>query len=315
MLLVACLCALSLWQQLLSFVAPSLHAGHRVPRARSRLCGATGAAGSFEVFRQTKDAAAAVGATIGSPRLGDVDTDVPSISWLLFSGLTILTAIGSGLAASSGAKVAIQGVVGLVALYVIMSVNEYLVHRYYQHVGFNKTGLFRWLRNTFPKFPQLKSSGHVEHHKETRDDMTLDIRPHPILDADRFRGTAFSWSVSAVMTIEIALQSYPVLWLLGWSWKWSTIALFGALGLHAAVWQSLHPAMHELPDVPIRYGIPGWLLAGFRNTHYFHFLRMNHEGHHRVRGAHGNYNVCLPLADHLFGTYVGLIPAKEPVIA
>ena len=38
---------------------------------------------------------------------------------------------------------------------------------------------------------------------------------------------------------------------------------------------------------------------------------MNHEGHHRVPGAHGNYNVCCPGADHVFGTYVGIIPAKE----
>merc|ERR1719188_1354490 len=186
--------------------------------------------------------------------------------------------------------------------------NEYVVHRYYQHLGINKLGWVRRIRNRL----NMKSRGHVEHHKETLDDMSLDIKPDPILDNDPFRGTAFSWSVSAVMTLEIAIQSYPWLWLCGWSFKASTIALLVGLGLHAAVWQTLHPNMHLLPDPPVTYGVPGWSLKFLRNTGYFKFLYMNHEGHHRAPGAHGNYNVCFPLADHMFGTYVGVIPPKEP---
>jgi len=82
------------------------------------------------------------------------------------------------------------------------------------------------------------------------------------------------------------------------------------MALHAMVWHTLHPAMHDLPDPPLLFGVPGRCLAWLRKTRYFRFLYANHEGHHRVPGAHGNYNVCCPLADHVLGTYKGFIPAK-----
>jgi len=234
----------------------------------------------------------------------------PSVGHIAMQGVGLLAFAGAVVAASAGTTTALQFVVGAAGLYAIMSLNEYCVHRYYQHLGINKTALMRWMRNKM-NFKAMKTSGHVEHHKETLDDMSLDMRPDPILDSDPFRGTAFSWSVSAMMTFEIALQSYPWLWLCGWSFKASTIALLAGIFLHAAVWQTLHPNMHELPDPPISYGVPGWSMKFLRKTGYFKFLWMNHEGHHRAPGAHGNYNVCFPLADHLFGTYVGVVPPKQ----
>jgi len=240
-----------------------------------------------------------------------VDPGTPSLMAVVLEGLLVLASIGGILGNFYGTQIALRGVVGLAGLYAIMSFNEYVVHRYYQHLGINKNPIYRFLR-TKCGFPLVASSGHVEHHKETLDDMTLDRRPSVKLDADPFRGTAFSCDVSAMMTGQIAVQSYPFLWLCGWSFKASTIALFAAMLLHAAVWQTLHPAMHELPDPPLTYGVPGWSLKFLRSSGYFKFLYMNHEGHHRAPGAHGNYNVCFPLADHLFGTYVGVIPPKQP---
>lgn len=243
-----------------------------------------------------------------------VGVQVPSVRAIAAQSLALLAAIGGVMAATVSGKAALQGVVGLAGLYVIMSVNEYCVHRYYQHLGLNKTVIFRWLRNKF-NWGNLKTTGHVEHHKETLDDMSLNMQPDPILDNDPFRGTAFSWSVSMVMTIEIAIQSYPWLWLCGWSLQASTLALAAAMSLHAAVWQTLHPWMHELADPPVKYGVPGWSLKWVRHSGYFRFLYANHEGHHRAPGSHGNYNVCCPLADHMFGTYVGIIPAKQAQVA
>lgn len=235
---------------------------------------------------------------------------VPTLRSMTVKFFLGVVGIGAWLQIYFGSVICVKGVAGILVMYAIMSFNEYVAHRYYQHLGINKEPLYRWFRKTF-NLDAAKSSGHVEHHKETLDDMTLDQRPHPVLDGDPFRGTAFSWYVSFLMTTEIAIQSYPVLWLMGWSFKASTAALFVGLVFHAAVWQTLHPAMHELPDPPLAYGIPGWSLKWIRNSGYFRWLYMNHEGHHRVMGAHGNYNVCFPLMDHLFGTYSGYIPPKE----
>lgn len=260
--------------------------------------------------RQPHRSSAAAGAAVSSGAV----IDMPPLWTITLQGLGLLGAMVGVIAATLGKAAAIKGLVGIAGMYVIMSVNEYVVHRYYQHLWWNKTGLNKWLRRTFG-FKNMKTSGHMEHHAETLDDMSLDIKPEPILDNDPFRGTAFSWSVSAQMTLEIALQSYPWLWLCGWSWTASTAALAISMLLHAAVWQTLHPAMHGLPDPGIGYGVPGWSMAWLRKTRYFRFLYGNHEGHHRVPGAHGNYNVCFPLADHIFGTYKGYVPAEAPAAA
>jgi len=273
---------------------------------------ASGAAGSSSLRRLPAFTERAAGNAAAVLEREEASTYAgPSVATLAFQALTFLAISGASIFASFGTQAAAKAVVGMAGMYVIMSCNEYVVHRYYQHLGINKLAIVRWLRSKF-NMRAMKTSGHIEHHKETLDDMSLDIKPEPILDADPFRGTAFSWSVSAMMTFEIAIQSYPFLWLCGWSFKASTIALAAAMFLHAAVWQTLHPNMHELPDPPVSYGVPGWSMKFLRNSGYFKFLYMNHEGHHRAPGAHGNYNVCFPLADHLFGTYVGIIPPKEP---
>eukprot|EP00929_Paragymnodinium_shiwhaense_P079441 TRINITY_DN4134_c0_g1_i1.p2 TRINITY_DN4134_c0_g1~~TRINITY_DN4134_c0_g1_i1.p2 ORF type:complete len:391 (-),score=88.29 TRINITY_DN4134_c0_g1_i1:128-1300(-) len=237
----------------------------------------------------------------------------PTLGAVIMQAIGLLAVAAGGLYWYGGALLAARGIVGVVGLYAIMSLNEYIIHRYYQHLGLNKQPLYRFLR-TKCGFPIVKTSGHVEHHKETKDDMTLDRRPDANLDADPFRGTAFSWDVTGSMMAQIAIQSYPFLWLCGWSLKASTLAFLAAMMLHAMVWQTLHPAMHQLPDPPLKYGVPGWSMKWLRNTKYFRFLYVNHEGHHRFPGAHGNYNVCCPLFDHVFGTYRGVIP-PQPVTA
>jgi len=294
----------------ISFTAMSQSAEQRVP---SRWIGRGSSAAARSGPRlgprtERGSAAATVSAVLEH---GDVRAnDIPSVGAMAAYGIASLAVAGGLTGAAWGTKVAVQAFTGLAGLYFIMSLNEYIVHRYYQHLGINTTAMYRWLRRKFG-LVSLRSSGHMEHHKETLDDMTLDIRSHPILDNDPYRGTAFSWVISATMTVEIAIQSYPWLWLCGWTFRASTVALLSAMALHAMVWQTLHPNMHELPDPLLSYGVPGWSMKWLRNTGYFKFLYQNHEGHHRIPGAHGNYNVCCPLVDYLFGTYVGVIPPNE----
>lgn len=213
----------------------------------------------------------------------------------------------------SGLEFLARGVLGLAILYTAMSIDEYVYHRYFQHLGINKLDIARSLRETL-NLQTYRGDGHVEHHRETLDDMSLTLRD-TILDTDPFRGTAFPWWATTAMTTGVMIQCYPILtFLLGWPGPLAFFVVLSAVMTHALVWNALHPNMHGLPDVPASHGAPSFVLAGFRGSPLFGWLRMNHEGHHRTEGAHGNYNVCCPLTDQLVGTYVGEIPPK-PVAA
>eukprot|EP00629_Pelagomonadales_sp_RCC1024_P003540 CAMPEP_0119269864 /NCGR_PEP_ID=MMETSP1329-20130426/7093_1 /TAXON_ID=114041 /ORGANISM="Genus nov. species nov., Strain RCC1024" /LENGTH=283 /DNA_ID=CAMNT_0007269865 /DNA_START=239 /DNA_END=1090 /DNA_ORIENTATION=- len=202
-------------------------------------------------------------------------------------------------------------------LYALMSINEYFTHKYYQHAEFNTSPWFQWLARTFVygplgrEVPKTRGGGHVEHHAETLDDMSLKTddrwrrtKVARMLDEDKFRGTAFTWVVTGIMTIQMLFTTLPVFrYLLGYTLKHTFMALMPAMILHAAVWNALHPNMHALPDITWRDGVPSSWLAWARSSWFFRFLYTNHEGHHVV-GGRGNYNVACPGTDHLVGTFV-----------
>jgi len=210
-------------------------------------------------------------------------------------------------------------------MYALMSVNEYATHRWYQHEEFNRDHGFQrfcqrvanFLRRRPLTLPdgrrnmiKVKGGGHVEHHAETYDDMSLKKDPRwrktkaaASLDSDEFRGTAFSWAVTGLMTVQMLPTALPTFALMGFSLLQSFAVLLPGMMVHALVWNMLHPPMHGLPAVTSRYGAPSWPLAALRNTGYFKYIYENHQGHH-VLGGQCNYNVCCPLTDHLLGTYV-----------
>merc|ERR1719424_1151684 len=162
--------------------------------------------------------------------------------------------------------------ISIPTLYALMSINEYATHRWYQHEEFNRDHSFqRFCQNVaafFAKRPKLlkdgrrnmikiKGGGHVEHHAETYDDMSLKKderwRRTPVaasLDADKFRGTAFTWEVTGMMTIQMLPTVLPTYYLLGFSLLQTFAILFPGMLIHALVWNMLHPPMHGLPEVP-----------------------------------------------------------------
>jgi len=218
-----------------------------------------------------------------------------------------------------------RALISVPVLYALMSVNEYATHRWYQHEEFNRNHGFNQFfqrllrivasRPLFTKdgrvnIVKLKGGGHVEHHAETYDDMSLKKderwRKTPAaasLDSDISRGTAFSWGVTGLMTIQMLPTTLPVFALMGFSLLETFTVLLPGMLIHALVWNMLHPPMHGLPPVKLKYGAPSWPLEGLRNTGYFKYIYENHQGHH-VLGGQANYNVCCPLTDHLLGTYV-----------
>jgi len=246
---------------------------------------------------------------------------------MLMVNLIILLCLGSvqSFQCLSGSKCSKRGVVvkriqmaspfsvivAVPTIYSLMSANEYITHRYYQHAEYNKNPLLQSLAKIFGLPTKIKGGGHVEHHAETYDDMSLKMdetwRKSPAaksLDGDVYRGTAFSWSSTVLMTIQMLVSTLPIFhWVLGFSIPSTLLFLLPCMIIHALIWNALHPNMHGLPDVPMFEGAPSSLLAKFRNSAYFKYLYQNHEGHH-VIGGQGNYNVCCPLTDHVVGTYV-----------
>mmetsp|Transcript_13770 Transcript_13770/g.40427 ORF Transcript_13770/g.40427 Transcript_13770/m.40427 type:complete len:340 (+) Transcript_13770:99-1118(+) len=218
-----------------------------------------------------------------------------------------------------------KALISVPVLYVLMSLNEYATHRWYQHEEFNRNHAFNRffqrllsvLKNRPMRLPdgranlvKLKGGGHVEHHAETYDDMSLkkdkrwrQTKAAASLDSDIARGTAFSWAVTGMMTVQMLPSALPVFALLGFGLLETLAVLLPGMLVHALVWNMLHPPMHGLPPVKLKYGAPSWPLEGLRDTAYFKYIYENHQGHH-VLGGQANYNVCCPLTDHLFGTYV-----------
>jgi len=199
-------------------------------------------------------------------------------------------------------------------MYSLLSLSEYFTHRIYQHADWNKNAIIQFcasliLRNQ-GKGHKIKGGGHVEHHAETLDDMSLrsDERwktsPAALsLNGDPYRGTAFTWPVTFLMFLQLLITCVPVMGIMGWS-PLATIGwIVPSLLAHTLVWNTIHPAMHGLQDPLFKEGPPGKLLSCYRNSKLFKFLELNHVGHHVVGGL-GNYNVCCPGMDHVFGTWV-----------
>ena len=199
---------------------------------------------------------------------------------------------------------------GFPLMYALMSANEYVTHRYYQHNEIGKLELYQTLRK-MNKIPKLDGGGHVEHHAETYDDMLLKTddpvwmksAPAQRLNSDPWRGTIFTWEVTAMMFAQCVPSVYPAFFLLGWSPLATTALFVPAMILHGLVWNSLHPDMHGLPDVPASIGLPSSVFAKYRGPPVFEFLRLNHVGHHVASGK-ANYNVCCPGMDHVVGTFM-----------
>merc|ERR1719453_2802145 len=123
---------------------------------------------------------------------------------------------------------------------------------------------------------KIFGGGHVEHHAETYDDMSLKKDPRwrqtkaaASLDSDLFRGTAFTWDVTKLMTFQMLPSTLPVFALLGFNLLQTLAILLPGMLVHALVWNMLHPPMHGLPDVPFSVGAPSNWLSFLRNTFYF----------------------------------------------
>merc|ERR1719353_1596808 len=131
---------------------------------------------------------------------------------------------------STLAATVVRDLAALPTMYALMSANEYMTHRYFQHLEFNRPETFPELKRLIaavtgdPVAPKLSGDGHVEHHAETYDDMSLKSderwRRTPAsmsLDDDDYRGTAFHWKATGIMTLQMVPTTLPTYALMGWT--------------------------------------------------------------------------------------------------
>jgi len=216
--------------------------------------------------------------------------------------------------AETAVVVAARWALAVPTMYAVVSFNEYVTHRWFQHAEFNKTDWMKalWCKVTGAEVaPKADGGGHIEHHAETLDDMSLKTdpkwlksEPAKMLVKSKYRGTAFEYDVTGLMTMQMLPTSIPILALMGFSAPSVAAIIIGSVALHAAVWNSLHPAMHGMEDIPLKEGlnIPLAMAKKLRKTSYYDWLYKNHMGHHVMSGRM-NYNVCCPGMDHVLGTY------------
>merc|ERR1719478_914541 len=106
-----------------------------------------------------------------------------------------------------------------------------MTHRYFQHLEFNRPDNFVGLKNIYAEVTgepanscKVPGDGHVEHHAETYDDMSLKnderwrgTKVSQSLDHDEYRGTAFHWSATAIMTTQMLPSVLPTYMSMGFS--------------------------------------------------------------------------------------------------
>ena len=216
--------------------------------------------------------------------------------------------------AETAVVVAARWALAVPTMYAVVSFNEYVTHRWFQHAEFNKTDWMKalWCKVTGAEVaPKADGGGHIEHHAETLDDMSLKTdpkwlksEPAKMLENSKYRGTAFEYDITGLMVLQMLPTSIPILALMGFSAPSVAAIIIGSVALHAAVWNSLHPAMHGMEDIPLKEGlnIPLAMAKKLRKTSYYNWLYKNHMGHHVMSGRM-NYNVCCPGMDHVLGTY------------
>ena len=183
-----------------------------------------------------------------------------------------------------------QHVVFLATLYVLFSMSEWFVHRYLMH-GDPRSAIAR---------------DHLAHHLRTRADMSL---------AKPIEGLFFMWSysfkilVAGLVLAFVAKLAFPRV-----THVFAVLSVLLFWAYQSSMWNTIHPRIHGVVGrrVTWREGIPGWSgwTAAFsrvpvgRDKNLDEWLIENHAKHHRIKGDQkGNYNITLPFADFVFGTY------------
>lgn len=163
----------------------------------------------------------------------------------------------------------IQYIYICILVYIILSFYEWFLHKHLMHTH--------------------NIEKHLDHHLYVNDDMS--IRDH--------HGMSFEIKHSVVLIILISVSFYFVLKMCSLYVNYSHLLLLSIfiMFIYKTLWDYLHYKVHQQEPHNKIYET---LLP----NSYIHWAYNNHIMHHKVKGdKKGNYNIILPLFDHIMGTY------------
>jgi hypothetical protein len=207
----------------------------------------------------------------------------------------ILVVIVSKILAGYTTSVVVHWGVYVMAAYIIISLIEWIVHKYLMHCYVN----MRWLEkvstsNIFLGKLSDNCKNHKNHHLGTRSDMLL-----ATLD-DKYE-IVIGWSSMFLLAIVFMCIMFPIIYLL--ELKINRVQLVATAFLFSVVyvvaWNSLHARIHSV-QFKQSFGTPPSI--GLHVSHTGMYYR-NHEMHHRIKGKNkGNFNAVALGADEIFGS-------------
>ena len=188
----------------------------------------------------------------------------------------------------------------IMLVYVMFSITEWLVHKYIMHGDKDESSFAR---------------NHIIHHIHTLPDMQLTDSTVYGQTIDKYLGLYFVWRSSIIVFGIGCIECFLLRAITGLNvsaFFMITRVSFFCL-YQSSFWNTIHPDIHEIPlKLSWKEGIPGWdgwkrifgIIHVNNNMSLYDWLKANHRMHHLRKGVHkGNYNVTLPGADFIFGTY------------
>jgi len=180
-----------------------------------------------------------------------------------------------------------QDLIYIFLLYSIFSITEWTVHKYLMH----------------SKFDISLSNDHWIHHRHTKDDMKLSNGKNYNKEINIYRGLYFTWKTSIYVFFVAFLLSLCLRYFVYIPLIRSTGYTLIFIYYQSSMWNTVHPEIHDVHyKFTLKDGIPP--NKYYKSLPYYNFLIRNHIKHHEIKGENkGNYNVTLPLADFILGSY------------
>lgn len=140
---------------------------------------------------------------------------------------------------------------------------------------------------------------HILHHGETNPDMTM---------PEGYDINAIQFPLSA--SAKIAALGFPLLSIADVFLRleipiwYNAVAAVLVAGIHAGLWNTMHPDSHEIvlnPNDRMSDSNGASYLEWLPTDNFiWRWLILNHTGHHTIKG---NYNCVYPGADNVYGTF------------
>jgi len=167
------------------------------------------------------------------------------------------------------------------AWYLTATLGEWVGHRLIMHTEGNPIG-----------------RDHLAHHRDVQNDMS--VKRH------EGENLYFTWRETLAIFAALFAGGKAMTRLVGAPSDTRRVgAIAAALSIaYTLAWNTLHPLFHAAEGDPM----PGPGLHGIKSMRFDSFLTRwlfrNHTLHHLIKGDRkGNYNIVVPGADHLLGTY------------